>query len=701
VVIVENPIIKDLKYFTAPSEAERFRDHFGHFMFKNRYVGYLTFALNYRFHGLEVTGYHVINIIIHIINALLVYSLVILTFKTPFLSETKMKEKSRHIAVFSALIFVCHPLHTEAVTYIWQRVTSLTALLYLITLVMYIKWRISFFQNNRSDRGGFLKIKPMILYLLSVIAAILAMKTKQTAFTLPVSILLYEVMFFKGPVTRRTLYIIPFILTMTLIPLALIDAGKPLGDMIGDISDVMRDKTDMSRTVYLFTEFRVIMTYLRLLLLPAGQNLDYDYPLYSSFSSPEVFLSLSSIIAFLVTGAYLFFRYRHSVPSVRLISFGIFWFFITLSVESSVIPIANVICEYRMYLPSIGIFLSACTALCLWTEKSGNRWISMSRTGGALLVIIAILAVTTYSRNTVWRDEVTLWKDVVQKSPSKPRAYFGLGNAYLSRGFTEKAVENYMTVIDLSPKFFKVYNNLGTAYQSQGLTDKAVEHFKIAASIKPDDSSSFYNLGNVYRDLGLIDEAIEYYTIAADLDPGFVDVHNNLGNIYQSRGNFKKAVNHFQAVAELEPGRPSSHYNLGNAYQYQGLSDRAIENYMTAIRLNPDFSKAYGNLGVAYHSRGLQDKAIAYFLTALKLDPDIPELYINLGVAYQSKGLNNRAIEQYEKALMLDPDLVKPHYNLGLIYLRQGEKEKAREEFLKVIKIDPRHGGALKFLDSK
>jgi hypothetical protein len=152
-VIVENPIIKDLRYFAQPSSARDFRDTFEYHTFKQRYIGYLTFALNYRLHGLNVTGYHFVNIFIHICASLLLYFFIMLTFKTPALHNSAIRNYAGHIALFTALLFACHPLQTQAVTYIWQRVTSLSTMLYLLSLVAYIKWRL-LSQSEKSIEHG-------------------------------------------------------------------------------------------------------------------------------------------------------------------------------------------------------------------------------------------------------------------------------------------------------------------------------------------------------------------------------------------------------------------------------------------------------------------------------------------------------------------------------------------------------------------
>ena len=227
--IVENPIVMDLKYFTQPSEAEIFSGTFQYKEFMKRFIGYLSFALNYKAHGLDVRGYHITNLLIHIINGILLYSLVMLTFRTPWFSDSYLNDKSRVVALFSALLFVSHPVQTQAVTYIVQRFASLATMFYLMSLVFYVTWRLR--TAVRSSESG--AWKNHIIYIMSLVSAVLAMKTKETAFTLPLAIMLYEFLFFKGKVKMRLLRLMPLILTMLIIPLTYFgldsDIDKPIG----------------------------------------------------------------------------------------------------------------------------------------------------------------------------------------------------------------------------------------------------------------------------------------------------------------------------------------------------------------------------------------------------------------------------------------------------------------------------------------
>ena len=490
-VIVKNPIVTDIEYFTSPSKAEAVGGHFGYHTFRSRYIGYLTFALNYKVHGLDVTGYHIVNLLIHITTALLLYWLVILSFNTPYLLRSNIREYSRHIAFFSALLFVCHPIQTEAVTYIWQRVSSLTTMFYILSLCLYIKGRLSEKGNN------------YLLYILSIIIAILAMKTKQTALTLPVVIALYEFMFLEGRMKKRVLYLIPFLLTMPIIPLTLIDIGKPFGALIGDVSGATRDLTDMSRSTYLMNEFRILVTYLRLIFLPIGQNLDYDYPVADSFFSIGILSSFIFLLAIFGAGIYIFKLYRDSHPHTRLISFGIFWFFITLSVESSVIPIANMICEYRVYLPSAGVFILVTTVIFMFVKNAGNHRNNIGTAAAAILVVIAVvLTGTTYARNKVWKDSLSLWSDVINKSPGKARGYNNVGMWYYERQERAQAIPYFLKVIEFNPFHHKALNNLGLSYMGEGRPDKAIEVISKAIKLKPINGMYHINLGIAYLQKG-------------------------------------------------------------------------------------------------------------------------------------------------------------------------------------------------------
>jgi tetratricopeptide (TPR) repeat protein len=756
--IINNPVMRELGSFLDPEAFPKIG---------MRYVGFFTFALNYTLHGLNVTGYHILNIAIHLINAILVYVLVQLTFRTPQMRGIDPGSRfSDGVAVFSALLFVSHPVQTQAVTYIVQRFASLATLFYLFSLTMYVMARLRQMPvqtipadaqcTPEADKGkgkahlkasrkakvkGKDKVKAktkvkakarakagddasvktqrevraselstrspalaVILYALSIISAIMAMKTKEIAFTLPVVITLYEFFFFEGRWKKRILYLVPLLLTIFIIPLSLIGIDKPLSEVMYDVGEATRTQSSLSRWEYLMTQFRVIVTYLRLLVLPVNQNLDYAYSTYHSFHSfldPEIFFSFLVLLLIFCLGVYLFSRSRAGGSSIRLASFGIFWFFITLSVESSIIPIKDVIFEHRVYLPSVGAFIGITTLAFYLAGRLERRWPHIEK---ALVTVLALIVIvltgTTYARNRVWRDPVTLWEDVLRKSPQNYMPHFNLGFYYQEKGLIDKAIERYLTAINLNPDHVKAHNNLGLAYQSKGLTDRAIEQYKTVIKLNPDDVKAHNNLGLAYWSKGLTDRAIEQYKTVIKLNPDDVKAHNNLGLAYQSKGLTDRAIEQYKTVIKINPDLPEVYFNLGLAYRSKGLTDKAIEQYKTIIKRHPDYTDAYNNLGLAYQSKGLTDRAIEQYQTAIKLNPNMTQPYYNLGLAYQSKGLTDKAIESYRACLRIKPDWEKPHYNLGYIYYKKGDIEQARREFERVLEINPEDQKARKFLSS-
>jgi Tfp pilus assembly protein PilF len=593
--ISEKAFVKDTGAFFDPEKLEHYRADSA---FRMRTVAYFTLALNYRIHGSDVVGYHVVNLIVHIINSILVYFLVLLTFRTPrfdshwstvighqssvSVSTLNSQLSTRLIPLFAALLFASHPVQTQAVTYIIQRTASLATLFFLLSLVMYVKWRLASQRQVEAEVKAKVKkvsASALTFFVFSFFSAILAMKTKEIAFTLPLVIALYEFIFFGGGLKKRMLFLVPLLLTMLIIPLELVGLERPAGAVMGEMNSALRASSDLSRWGYLFTQFRVIVTYIRLLFFPVNQNLDYDYPVYHSFFDPHVFLSFLFLLAILGFGIYCLYYSRIPRPSSlisqpstfslqpfsRLIAFGIFWFFITLSVESSIIPIADVIFEHRLYLPSIGFFIAVATVVSIVVERVTNIskvWAKIAV--GALGLIIIILSGATYVRNSLWKDEVRMWEDVVKKSPQKVRPHSNLGHFYGKRVRFEDAIREYNIALRLDPYDYQIHNNLGVIYKGQGRLAEATEEYRKALMLNPEDAMAHYNLGNIFREQGNFEEAINHYQAAIRLEPEVevAVIHNNLGIAYIGLGNLKDAEREFRAAIELNPDYGAARRNL-------------------------------------------------------------------------------------------------------------------------------------------
>lgn len=578
----------------------------------NRYLPLLSFALNYAVSGLKPFGYHLINNFIHIINAFLVYYLVILTFKTPFFRSKgdNIYASQYFIAFSSAFIFVVHPIQTQAVTYVAQRSTLMATMFYLLSLVMYIKARL---ESQRKVEGRTKKNNDSVVasasalaltfYLISFVSAVFAMKTKEITFTLPITIILYEFSFINtnGNRLKRFLYLLPILLTILIIPLSILNIKGPQENIALDIDTQSRETINISRTDYLITQFRVCMTYLRLLIFPVNQNFDYDYPVYHSLLNPEVFLSIFFLLVIFCIGIYLFHRSRflplESQPStshsrltpcasrltlqgLRLIAFGIFWFFITLLVESSIIPIRDVINEHRVYLPSIGFFIACMAAL---DQTLSAQKIKI----GLVVILISILSLSTYSRNIIWKYPQTLWEDVIAKAPNNSRAY----------------------------------NNLGVAFKERKEFDKATEQFEKALRANRNYTAVYYNLGDVQYRLGNYENAVVYLkqALTGKFSPQLhLDILNKLGRTYSAMGQTERAIETFEEAIKLFPSSVVLLNNLGVQYIKNGQTDSAIEIFEKAIKIK-EKPYLFNNLALVYTKRGDREKSRLMQQRALEL----------------------------------------------------------------------------------
>ncbi|HEY6007467.1 MAG TPA: tetratricopeptide repeat protein [Geobacteraceae bacterium] len=451
-------------------------------------------------------------------------------------------------------------------TYIVQRFTSLATLFYLGSLLLYARARLV----QEGGGAGRRRVLAAGLYLLALLAALLAMKTKQIAFTLPFVVVLYEFTFFSGRIVKRVGAMALFLLTLAVVPLTLTGPARLSGEFLDRLTALPKESPLMPRLDYLCTQFRVIVTYIRLLLFPAGQRLEYDYPIYRTFFTPPVLLSFLCLLALVVLGGFLWLRSRGVVRrapvtgcSQRLVAFGIFWFFITLAVESSIIPISDVIFEHRLYLPSVGAAIAITAALLALVDRAAARrpWVRAGAAAGFFLVA-ALLALATFQRNRVWATEVSLWEDTVAKSPNLPRPLNNLAAVYLKNGDPHKALAVLVRANDLAPGYTDTWLNICIALDRLGMYDGRFRYgselFDASGNIKPQHLTEWFALAS-----------------------------NNLGLAYEVLGNHARALVQFDRALKLAPNLAEAHLNRGLALLASGDRGGALEEYRVLTTLDP------------------------------------------------------------------------------------------------------------------
>jgi len=558
-----------------------------------RYVGLISFALNYQIHQLNPAGYHVTNIIIHLCNGILVFFLM---RNIILLLHGSLIEKERNLLSFSiALLFVVHPLQTQAVTYITQRFASLAAFFVLISLLSY-----SAFRKSDSPRYS--------LYILSLLSAFLAFKTKENTASLPLMLVVIEYMLFKKtavPMKRRILYLIPFFLLILVIPLSFMSLqaihDHNVAGILKEIKETSYESPVISRNQYLITEFRVVATYIRLMLLPVNQSIDYYYPLSKSFFEPGTFLSFCLILVILIISIILFKKFP-------LISFGIYWFFIFLLIESSLIPIADVIYEHRMYLPSIGFIIAFVISLHILCQR-----LALTKYTGVLILIIAlIVSVLTYKRNEVWKSEMTLWKDASTKFPLNPRARLNLGAAYSSAGMCDEAIKELEIGLEKEPGNPKARSEIAYCYWKKGLAGIAIKEMLLAIQLEPTNVSYYINTALIYLEQSKITEALSVLHKGHTVDASNAPINALLGKTYCLSGDFTSAMLFFDTSLKINHEDAYTHYDKAQCLLTYGRTEESRTSLFAALKNNPQLIDAYFYIALSYEQEK-NSKQASYF----------------------------------------------------------------------------------------
>ncbi len=551
----------------------------------SRFLAYYSFAVNYHYGELNVWGYHFLNLIIHLFNSFLVFWITRLLFKSPELKNRPIAIHASAIALTTGLLFVSHPLATGAVTYIVQRLASLVALFYFLSVAMYIKARLSDSKIKYWYFAG------------TFIAALLAMHTKENAYTLPFALFLIELYFFntkKININFKDKRVLVSILAFfAFIILALSNFSFSVFNALPPTNNNTYTITSLN---YFFTQLSVIVKYIQLLLLPINQNLDYDFHIANSLFELPTLINGLILLSLLILAIYLYNKNK-------IFSFGIFWFFLTLSIESSFIPITDVIFEHRTYIPSFGFFiiLSSGIFIFLWDKYKIIATV-------VIMLLIGSNTLLAHQRNKVWKDEISMWSDVVLKSPNKVRGYLNLGYAYGNLKEWDQAIFNFNKVNELVPNYH---------------------------------ASAYYNLGIAYWAIEEKEKAKANYSTAIKLDSNYVDAYQGRGVCYHYLNEYDNALADYSKAISIAP-KPDLYYNRGMIYAFKKQWEAAISDYTMAIAKTPENSNLYYNRAIAYGSNNQWDKAIEDFTMTLKIDPQNKNAYSNRQFAYSKVNATNK-----------------------------------------------------------
>lgn len=549
---VENEIIRDVKNIPKifGSEFQISETNTGFY----RPLVILSLLVDYQIWGLTSVGFHLTNIILHLLTVILIYFFVLNLFK------------DGRVSFWASLLFAIHPVHASNIAWISGRGDVLCALFYMLSLFLFIK-------------SG----KSVLYFLGSLISFFFALISKEMAASLPLIIALYLFCFQEKEEGKSRWpgflqQCLPYFLVLFVYFLI---RAFVIGQAIKHV--LIAEELPYR----MMTMADVVVKYIGLLIFPAQLNIFYLTSLITTIINSQFIFAAFLIVTILVIAIKLYNRHRG-------IFFAVFWFFITLIPISNIIPLPlTMMTEYWIYIPSIGF----CILIGLIVIK-----ITLWQRGAFLLLCGFLLAgsLTIISINRTWRNELIFYTRMTTYAPQYFLGHYNLGNAYFKMSKNDLAIQEYKKAIELNPDYMSTYINLGGVYNIQHSFDEAIALFKKALEINPDDKEAKANIliaeenkkkfeGKPVKSMEEIEAQIQETVAKKPDDPNTL---NNAGVIYAQKGQVDKALEYFEKAASFKPNDINIYINLGNAYAVKGLTEKAVEAFNLALEKDPKDQRA-------------------------------------------------------------------------------------------------------------
>ena len=635
---LDNVFVLDDFITIKENEAIRSLSNITYFLknYLHRSIFYISLSLNYYLCKLDPTGYHFVNVIIHIRNAILLYLFL--------LSICKYRLFLSHIfycAFIPSLLFLIHPIQANTINHITTRSIMLCTLFYLLSLLLYI--------YGRECKKVILKY---ILYWSSFISFLLCIGSKSVGITLPIMILMVNKYFYSKENTSRFKWNKVDIFLFGICILFIISLF-----LFGDVWQA--DYHGMIHNV--LTQAEVIIRYIALMFIPIHIVPEYDIPIKKSIELPILFS-----IVFIIVLLYFSIKNYHKR---NLLSFSIFWFFITIAPSSSIIPRAITMLLYRTYLPIIGFCIFCGVSMrniIRYIHQKGVYFIIYSM----YFVIVLLACGLTMYQNNLYNSNIILWKAVKEKFPNNAVPYFNIGTFLMRENRIDEAIDNFKKALERNNLFAKAHFHLGIAYQLKGMIDLAIMEYEEALRIRP------------YSDL-------------MDVNYG---IYINLGNAYFEKKDFINAIRWYSQYMSEYKETPHVLNNLYHVYKQMGDYSKALYSINRAIELDKrSFVYQLNKADLFFEMNELYKAENAYKEILIQDSHNIGALF-KLGVLYHQTNQPEQALEMYHKILSINKLHMGALNNSGVILYQKGEVEQARVLWEKILAIEPHHKGALENL---
>ena len=618
---------------------------------------YTTFWLEHKLWGDAPTGYHIVNVLLHLANTLLVWHLV------------------RRLSVpgvwVVAAVFAVHPLHVESVAWVIERKDVLSGLFYLASALVWMRY---VEQPRRRWYGC-----SLALYAAGLLS-------KSIVITLPVALLIWH-WWQRGRVTSTDL--------LRLVPFGVIGLVITVGDLSFYQS---REALSLgySLTERTLIAVRALWFYAGKLLWPT--NLAVIYPRWDvRVADPLGWGYLIAAVALAVA----LWHFRHQIGRGPLS--GALFFVVTLSpvlgfVDYGYMQFAFVADRFQ-YLAGIGV-----VAVVIGAATYGVRRLSGLWHKGALVVVaivIVVLGLLTWRQASIWRDDETLNRHIIAFNPQARDAHLNLGDVLYKQGRYAEALDATRVAVEQRPEYSKAHFNLGAILDALGRSEEAETYLRRAIALNPQARNAHLNLGDVLYKQGRYAEALDATRAAIEQDPDFSEAYFNLGAILNVLERSEEAETHLRRAIAFNPQDVDAHFSLGAALYKQGRYAEALDATRVVIEQDPEYSKAHFNLGAILDALGRSEEAETHLRRAIVLNPQDVDAFRKLIEVLAPQGRYEEAIDLIAQAVALDPaspQTAELHFLMGQAAQDNGQPEVATEYYIRALELDPHYTKAIRRL---
>jgi len=623
---------------------------------------WLSLMIDRQFFGQWAGGFHLVNVLLHIANSILVF--LVLNRYT----------KSLWPGFFVAVLFGLHPLHVESVAWVAERKDVLSTLFWLLTMLAYVRYM------ERPTAGSYVLI--IVFYALGLMA-------KPMLVTLPFVLIVMDYWPLRRlwPGSERQANndsaeiragVSISLLILEKLPLFILSgfscvvtfiAQKSGGAMVKVSSIPFGQRVGNALVSY--------VSYVLKMFWPVDLAVLYPHP-KGGLAGWKVAVAVTILMA--ITVVVLLLRRR------RYLLAGWLWYLGTLIPVIGIVQVGiQAMADRYTYIPLTGVFIMLVWLVSDIISGWRHRGVFVGMVGSALILLLGFLS---FRQVGYWHDSITLFSRTAAITKDNVFIRNHLGSFYADRGDIEAAKREFEIVLGIKPDDFFARGHLGVLFAENGDLEAGMREFEIVLETEPNDIYALYNLGKSMSLQGRTDEAIEYYNRVLEIEPGHTEAYCALSLIQAEQGQFQRAIDLYREGLGQNPRDGRLHGGLGLLFLQMGRVDEAIEELETAIELK-EVSEAYVNLGIALSFKGDADGAMKCWARAIQIDPANAEAHYNLGNSFLSRGRYKEAVEEYNKAIELKPDYVKAYGNIAISLAQMGRYDEALEKFRQAVEVGP------------